>query len=122
LDEVIIFQQLTKHDLSQIADIMLAQLCDRTNEQNFTLNVTPRAKDLLIDEGFDPIYGARPLRRAIMKLLEDKLANTVLSENIDPGSLVLVDVNDQKELSILVDRSTVDMDIEETKEKDVVLA
>ena len=50
LDEVIIFQQLTKHDLSQIADIMLAQLCARTNEQNFTLNVTPRAKDLLIDE------------------------------------------------------------------------
>merc|ERR1712194_58112 len=92
LDEVIIFEQLTKSDLGQIADIMLAQLCARTQDQNFTLNVTPRAKDLLIDEGFDPIYGARPLRRAIMKLLEDKLASTVLSENIEPGSLVLVDV------------------------------
>merc|ERR1712129_374931 len=92
LDEVIIFEQLTKSDLGQIADIMLAQLCARTQDQNFTLNVTPRAKDLLIDEGFDPIYGARPLRRAIMKLLEDKLASTVLSESIEPGSLVLVDV------------------------------
>jgi ATP-dependent Clp protease ATP-binding subunit ClpC len=105
LDEVIVFQQLTKQDLSQIADIMLAQLCARTQEQQFTLNITPRAKDLLIDEGFDPVYGARPLRRAIMKLLEDKLANTVLSEVIEPDSLVLVDVNDQKELTIIVDRS-----------------
>ena len=74
---------------------MLAQLCARTQEPQFTLNITPRAKDLLIDEGFDPVYGARPLRRAIMKLLEDKLANTVLSEVIEPDSLVLVDVNDQ---------------------------
>jgi ATP-dependent Clp protease ATP-binding subunit ClpC len=107
LDEIIIFEQLTKRDLAQIADIMLAQLCERTKEQSFTLNVTPRAKDLLIDEGFDPIYGARPLRRAIMKLLEDKLANTVLSENIEPDSLVLVDVNDKKELNIVVDRSAI---------------
>jgi ATP-dependent Clp protease ATP-binding subunit ClpC len=106
LDEVIIFQQLTKRDLAQIADIMLAQLCARTKEQNFTLNVTPRAKDLLIDEGYDPIYGARPLRRAIMKLLEDKLAQTVLSETIEPDSLVLVDVNDNRELSIVVDHSS----------------
>ena len=107
LDEVIIFQQLTKRDLGQIADIMLAQLCARTKDQNFTLNVTPRAKDLLIDEGFDPIYGARPLRRAIMKLLEDKLAQTVLSESIEPDSLVLVDVNDNRELSIVVDHSSI---------------
>jgi ATP-dependent Clp protease ATP-binding subunit ClpC len=106
LDEVIVFQQLTKQDLSQIADIMLAQLCARTQEQQFTLNITPRAKELLIDEGFDPVYGARPLRRAIMKLLEDKLANRVLSEVIEPDSLVLVDVNDQKELTIIVDRSS----------------
>ncbi len=106
LDEVIVFQQLTKQDLSQIADIMLAQLCARTQEQQFTLNITPRAKELLINEGFDPVYGARPLRRAIMKLLEDKLANTVLSEVIEPDSLVLVDVNDQKELTIIVDRSS----------------
>ena len=109
LDEVIIFEQLTKNDLGQIADIMLAQLCERTQAQNFTLNVSPRAKDLLIDEGFDPIYGARPLRRAIMKLLEDKLANTVLSESIEPDSLVLVDVNDKKELNIVVDHSSVSL-------------
>ena len=92
--------------MAQIADIMLAQLCERTQAQNFTLNVSPRAKDLLIDEGFDPIYGARPLRRAIMKLLEDKLANTVLSESIEEDSLVLVDVNDKKELNIVVDHSS----------------
>ena len=103
------FEQLTKNDLGQIADIMLAQLCERTQAQNFTLNVSPRAKDLLIDEGFDPIYGARPLRRAIMKLLEDKLANTVLSESIEPDSLVLVDVNDKKELNIVVDHSSVSL-------------
>ena len=66
-----------------------------------------RDRDLLIDEGFDPIYGARPLRRAIMKLLEDKLAQTVLSESIEPDSLVLVDVNDNRELSIVVDHSSI---------------
>jgi ATP-dependent Clp protease ATP-binding subunit ClpC len=119
LDEVIVFQQLTKQDLSQIADIMLAQLCARTKEQNFTLNITPRAKDLLIDEGFDPVYGARPLRRAIMKLLEDKLANTVLSEVIEPDSLVLVDVNEQKELTIIVDRN--ESTIMETSPSDKII-
>ena len=102
LDEVIVFQQLSKKDLSQIADIMIKQLCDRTEEKNFSLKVTQSAKDVLIDEGYDPIYGARPLRRAITRLLEDRLATTFLSESVGPGSVIMVDANAQKELTINV--------------------
>ena len=81
---------------------MIKQLCDRTEAKNFTLRVTQRAKDVLIDEGYDPIYGARPLRRAITRLLEDRLATTFLSESIELGSMIMVDANEQKDLTINV--------------------
>ena len=110
LDEVIVFRQLTRADLSQIADIMLKQLCDRAEDKSFTLKVTQRAKLVLINEGFNPTYGARPLRRAIMKLLEDRLATQLLSESIEPGSMILVDSPDQKELVINVSKVDVDVD------------
>lgn len=110
LDEVIIFRQLTRKDLSQIADIMLKQLCDRAEDKSFTLKVTQRAKNVLINEGYDPAYGARPLRRAIMKLLEDRLATQLLSESIQPGSMILVDSPDQKELVINISKMDMNMD------------
>nr|YP_003002285.1 ATP-dependent clp protease ATP-binding subunit [Aureoumbra lagunensis]ACS36997.1 ATP-dependent clp protease ATP-binding subunit [Aureoumbra lagunensis] len=110
LDEIIVFRQLTRNDLSQIADIMLKQLCDRAEDKSFTLKVTQRAKLVLINEGFNPTYGARPLRRAIMKLLEDRLATQLLSESIEPGSMILVDSPDQKELVINISKVDIDVD------------
>jgi ATP-dependent Clp protease ATP-binding subunit ClpC len=102
LDDIIVFQQLTKTDLVQIADIMLAELISRASEKNFILTISEPAKNFLIDEGFNPIYGARPLRRAITRLLEDKLSTLILSTVIEPGSTVAVDLDDSRTLTTTV--------------------
>jgi ATP-dependent Clp protease ATP-binding subunit ClpC len=102
LDEIIIFSQLTKDDVGQIAEIMIKQLTDRVLEQGIRLQVTERVKEKLTDEGFNPIYGARPLRRAVMRLLEDNLAGEFLSEELKPGTTIIVDLDDNKEINIFV--------------------
>jgi ATP-dependent Clp protease ATP-binding subunit ClpC len=102
LDEIIIFSQLTKDDVGQIAEIMIKQLSDRVLEQGIRLQVTERVKEKLTDEGFNPIYGARPLRRAVMRLLEDNLAGQFLTEELKPGTTIIVDLDDNKEITIFV--------------------
>jgi len=74
LDEIIVFSHLTRNDVKQISDIMIKQLQDRMKEKEIELDVRNVVKDILVEQGFDPIYGARPLRRAVMRLLEDNLA------------------------------------------------
>ena len=74
LDEIIVFSQLNKQNVREIADIMVAQLCERVLKQGLNLEVTDAVKEKLTDEGYNQIYGARPLRRAIMHLLEDNLS------------------------------------------------
>ncbi|HEY9727880.1 MAG TPA: ATP-dependent Clp protease ATP-binding subunit, partial [Chroococcales cyanobacterium] len=71
LDEIIVFRQLSKDEVKEIADIMLNEVFGRLRDQGITLEVTERFKDRLVEEGYSPAYGARPLRRAIMRLLED---------------------------------------------------
>jgi len=71
LDEIIVFQQLTQNDVRKIADIMIDQLCLRLKSQNLNLSVEENVKDKLAKDGFNPVYGARPLRRVIMSSLED---------------------------------------------------
>ena len=106
LDEIIIFSQLTKDDVSQIANIMIKQLADRVLEQGIRLQVTERVKEKLTDEGFNPVYGARPLRRAVMRLLEDNLAGEFLAgESLKPGTTIIVDLDNDKKISIFVDRN-----------------
>ena len=94
LDEIIVFQQLTKPEVKEIADIMLADLFGRLTEQGIKLEVTDRFKDRLIDEGYNPAYGARPLRRAIMRLLEDILAEEMLSGRLKDGDTSIVDIGE----------------------------
>ena len=107
LDEIIIFSQLTKDDVSQIATIMVKQLADRILEQGIRLQVTERVNEKLTDEGFNPIYGARPLRRAVMRLLEDNLAGEFLAgESLTPGTTLIVDLDNEKKISIFVDRNS----------------
>ena len=80
LDEIIVFRQLTKPEVRQIASILLDEISTRLKEQReITLGVTTAFEDKVIDRGFDPSYGARPLRRAIMRLLEDSLAEAILT-------------------------------------------
>ena len=95
LDEIIVFRQLTKPEVRQIASILLNEVSNTLQEQReITLGVTSAFEDKVIDEGFDPSYGARPLRRAIMRLLEDSLAEAILSGRVNDGDNALVDVDE----------------------------
>ncbi|MEH2162621.1 MAG: ATP-dependent Clp protease ATP-binding subunit [Nostoc sp.] len=94
LDEIIVFRQLNKPEVTQIAEIMLKEVFGRLTEKGITLEVTDRFKERLITEGYSPSYGARPLRRAIMRLLEDSLAEEILSGRIKDGDTAIVDVDE----------------------------
>jgi ATP-dependent Clp protease ATP-binding subunit ClpC len=102
LDEIIVFRQLTKDEVAQIAEIMLKEVFERISLKGIQLEVTDRFKTRLIDEGYNPSYGARPLRRAVMRLLEDSLAEEVLSEKIKAGDTAVVDVGDDNKIKVLL--------------------
>ncbi len=100
LDEIIVFRQLTKNEVKQIAEIMLQEVFARLQDKGIKLNVTDSFKERLVEEGYNPSYGARPLRRAVMRLLEDSLAEEVLSGRIKDGDEALVDIDDNKKVTI----------------------
>ena len=102
LDEIIVFRQLTKDEVAQIAEIMLKEVFERISMKGIQLEVTDRFKTRLIDEGYNPSYGARPLRRAVMRLLEDSLAEEVLSEKIKAGDTAVVDVGEDNKVKVLL--------------------
>jgi ATP-dependent Clp protease ATP-binding subunit ClpC len=101
LDEIIVFRQLSKDEVKQIADIMLKEVFGRLKEQGITLEVTERFKDRLVEEGYSPSYGARPLRRAIMRLLEDVLAEQILGGHVKEGDTAAVDVDESGNVKVL---------------------
>ena len=101
LDEIIVFRQLTKGEVKQIADIMLREVFKRAQEKGIKIDVTERFKDRLVDEGYNPAYGARPLRRAIMRLLEDSMAERMLAGDIKEGDAVIIDVDADGSISVL---------------------
>jgi ATP-dependent Clp protease ATP-binding subunit ClpC len=90
LDDVIIFRQLERKHISQIVDVMLAKLDERFKALEITVEIAPEAKDFLADKGYDVQFGARPLRRAIQKYLEEPLAEEILRANVKEGGLVKV--------------------------------
>lgn len=101
LDEIIVFRQLTKDEVKQISSLLLIEVCRRLTEQGITLEVTERFKDRLVEEGYNPSYGARPLRRAITRLLEDCLAEEILSGRVKDGDAIVVDVDDEGQVKVL---------------------
>jgi ATP-dependent Clp protease ATP-binding subunit ClpC len=101
LDEIIVFRQLTKDEVKLIADILLREVFTRLAEQGITLQVTEKFKDRLVEEGYNPSYGARPLRRAIMRLLEDSLAEEILAGQVKTGDTAVVDVDEEGKVKIL---------------------
>ena len=107
LDEIIVFSQLNKQNVREIADIMVSQLCDRVLKQGLNLEVTDAVKEKLTDEGYNPIYGARPLRRAIMHLLEDNLAGSFLNTEFKKGSNIIVTLDANGEVKINLTEGTV---------------
>ena len=108
LDEIIVFNHLTKNDVRQISEIMIKQLQDRMKEKEIELEVKNVVKDILIEQGFDPIYGARPLRRAVMRLLEDNLAQEFLSKPLYPRTKLVIDLDFEDNIIVHVDYSRVE--------------
>ena len=92
VDEVIVFHPLTKNEIRQIVDLQLAHLEKRLEENDFTLKVTDAARRQLADEGYDPVYGARPLKRVIQHRLQNELANAILGGQFAEGAQITVDV------------------------------
>jgi ATP-dependent Clp protease ATP-binding subunit ClpC len=91
IDEVIVFHKLEKPEIKQIIDLMLKRLREQIAVHKVTIELTDKAKDLLVEQGFDPSMGARPLRRAIQRLIEDPLADFVLGAELMPGATLIVD-------------------------------
>jgi len=90
IDDTIVFRQLSKEDLERIIDIEVGFVAERLREQNISLEVTKEAKEFLIEKGFDPVFGARPLKRTIQRYLEDSLAQDIISRRFKEGSKINV--------------------------------
>ncbi|MSS84117.1 ATP-dependent Clp protease ATP-binding subunit [Actinomycetaceae bacterium WB03_NA08] len=102
VDEIVVFPPLTKDDIKQIVDLMTARLDKRMQDQDMRLQLTDEARELLAERGFDPVLGARPLRRVIQRDIEDSISERILFGDIKPGDLVTVGVKEedgQKEFS-----------------------
>jgi len=100
LDEIIVFRQLSRDEVKEIAEIMLKEVFNRMGEKGITLTVSNAFKERLVEEGYNPAYGARPLRRAVMRLLEDSLAEEVLSGRVKDGDHAEVDVDENKKVVV----------------------
>ena len=98
IDEMIVFKPLAQSDLRQIVDIMLKELTSRLGEKGIGLNWTTAADDVLVQDGTDFAYGARPLKRAIQKLVEDPISEMLLSGDVKDGNTIHVDSLDKKKL------------------------
>jgi len=91
IDETIVFHPLGRDELRKIVDLQLARLKKQLAESKYDLEVTNAAKDLLAQEGYDPVYGARPLKRVIQQRLQNTRANEILSGRFEEGSKIVVD-------------------------------
>jgi ATP-dependent Clp protease ATP-binding subunit ClpC len=102
IDEVIVFHKLTKEEITTIVDLVLRRLREQMGEHEVAIELTNEAKELLVEKGYDPAMGARPLRRAIQRFIEDPLADFVLGRSLEPGSTILVERKDEDEVDITV--------------------
>ena len=94
LDEIVVFDALGTEELTRIVDLQVAALASRLTDRRLTLTVTDAAKEWLSLTGFDPLYGARPLRRLVQKAIGDKLARALLKGEVRDGDAVVVDLKD----------------------------
>ena len=106
IDDVVVFNVLEKEDINKIIDIELAKLLARIKELGYTLKLSKKAKDFIADKGFDQQYGARPLKRAIQKYIEDALAEEIIKSEIHEGDTIKMDLDKSaNELTIKVEHS-----------------
>jgi ATP-dependent Clp protease ATP-binding subunit ClpC len=93
VDAVIVFRSLSREEIAEIVDLELKKVNERLSERAMTLVATEKARNYLAEKGYDPDYGARPLRRLITNLIEDRLSDVILTGDIKLGSSVVVDYN-----------------------------
>jgi ATP-dependent Clp protease ATP-binding subunit ClpC len=103
IDEVIVFHKLTRDEIMLIVDLLMNRLEQQMGEHDAEIELTPEAKELLVDKGYDPTMGARPLRRAIQRYIEDPLADFVLGRTIEPGSTILVNRKPDSDDEVTID-------------------
>ncbi|WP_418179186.1 ATP-dependent Clp protease ATP-binding subunit [Aliarcobacter lanthieri] len=96
LDDIVIFEQLNLNAITNIVDILFNNIKEKVKEKDITISLTPKAKEYIAKIGFDPVYGARPLKRAIYEIVEDKLADLILEDKISEGSKVEFDIKDDE--------------------------
>ena len=96
VDDIIMFKPLSESGITKIIDIFVGEVANRLKDRNITLEVTPAAKHILAVEGYDPVYGARPLKRFIQNTLENKLARQIIAGDVHYGSRVVVDGHDDE--------------------------
>src|SRR5439155_25419885 len=96
LDDLIVFRSLTKPDLIQILDLEITKVMQRLKARNIVLQLDEKAKDLLVSKGYDPQYGARPMRRSVERSLEDPLAEEILKGSFHEGEPILVTVENDR--------------------------
>jgi ATP-dependent Clp protease ATP-binding subunit ClpC len=90
IDEVIVFHKLSKEEIKQVVELLLKRLREQMAQHETTIELSDEAKELLVEKGYDPTMGARPLRRAIQRMIEDPLADFVLGRSLSPGSIIRV--------------------------------
>ncbi|MFL0352475.1 ATP-dependent Clp protease ATP-binding subunit [Xanthomarina sp. GH4-25] len=106
IDDVVVFNALERKDIDKIIDIELEQLINRIKALGYTLKLSKKAKDYIADKGFDKQYGARPLKRAIQKYIEDKLAEEIINAKIHEGDIILMDLDSKtKELTVKIEKA-----------------
>jgi ATP-dependent Clp protease ATP-binding subunit ClpC len=96
IDEIVFFHPLETAHLQQIVNLLIAHTAERLAQQSITLRVTEAARELLVAQGYEPMYGARPLRRAVQRLLDDLLAEAILHGKLAPRDLAIVDADEQR--------------------------
>jgi ATP-dependent Clp protease ATP-binding subunit ClpC len=106
VDDTIVFPQLTQDEIVAIVDLMLARLDERLKDKDMAIELTTAAKELLADKGYDPVLGARPLRRTIQREIEDVLSEKILYGELKAGSIIVVDVEGEGKTRTFTFRGT----------------
>ena len=94
LDEIVFYKPLTKQEISKIVDLMIHSLSERLKEQQLGVELTEAARDYIVENGYDPIYGARPLRRYIQSNVENMIARRIIEGDVHEGTVMTVDANE----------------------------
>jgi len=116
IDEIIVFHKLEREDMRHIIEIQLKRLRKQMAERDVTIEFTTEALDKLSDAGYDPAFGARPLRRVLQRMIEDPMSEMILRGDIPTGSKVIIEPNDKTSDDVNEDESIVDILVTQPKE------